>query len=515
MKWFPSQIVDILFGFEKGLSTESLRNLVVSDNRFSGLPIDDLEKLYHFINAENKLFFDWIKLQTDVEKLLAGNIPLKIFEDSFNWQKHSLFEKFQEFFSVFFVESWSEIKTLTLNNQERCRILSFFNLLPENQHLVYEQQLFGPIEHTIKAKLINQSALNLESELLMLTDEICNSDIISCLNQLSKASYALKINYVDNILKLADHPACSARLLYRIVQQLKTLNINPEHQQSIFNIEQNLKKGKLLSPKSKKITWKSLVLPLGLTLLFVMIYTFIKLFDNQHEKIDTTLFQQSSLEFFTVEERKQIDSLLKTKTKKQSFVHLKDQYLWTQTPVNLVLRESLKNKRMERLYNDWLLDAEIKSMFGDSCEKKNNKSTFPGIKELKQLSGNKALWIKNDSDYEVYCFVFDNEKNGSIYAEIISKKSQLKLKVNQGQYFLFVAGNEISSYNRLKNTGNIDQPSSTFNHHFCRTDENLLESLANIYQFRFPLEKDNKLLLVGDQSSVFSVVDLNGILSVE
>ena len=116
------------------------------------------------------------------------------------------------------------------------------------------------------------------------------------------------------MLNLFDHPHCTHRLGYRIVTKLHALDLNPEHQAKLKNIEAELKSGQLLQGKIKakrRVNYRQIV---SLTLLVGLIFLAYTIFNTKTEVPNNDdLNTASSFEKFTKEERMQLDSLLRSR----------------------------------------------------------------------------------------------------------------------------------------------------------------------------------------------------------
>ncbi len=471
------------------------------------------------LNEQTLVFFQWVEQDKGLLSILEGKYPNQPFKDHFYWIEHALSTDFQRFLSPFLcpaaLKFRNESNTTTLFN-----LFSYLQLLPSDDRLVVEQELFKNTKERISNALKNSQNAVSENQLLEITEDICSTDIIGIVGQLSRSSYHTKVWYIDEILKLFKHSACSARLAYRIIQRLKELELNPEHQTSIAEIEKELTTGQILADRKKtkrnsRVTLKRLGTAVLLIGLIVSVYFIVNY--KEEQEINPDLDLASSFEQFSKDERKQIDSLLRSQRQDSLFTEEdQDQYLWAQgSGVSLTLRKPLRNERMEELYNDWLLDAQLfEKGIMDSCKhvNANKRFQFDQVKSTDQLKGSQPTAIRNESEYSVYIFVFDEQKNGSIYSTVLKEDKTISLDLTTGQHLLFITGNNLTEFKKPSGAGIGELPSKNFDHHFCDTDFNLSLSMNTIYKLAFPQKGSNKLLLSGDDVSSFVVADLYGIL---
>ena len=521
MKFIPlSELKQLTATFGNVMEEEGRMNIIEhftaqqNDNgTYSSIEIIELVRS---LTPEKIVFLGWIDQNSDLVQLLKGKLPTKEFKDSYFWLEHSLFSGFSAFLNPFLVKTclaFREEKSLIHLH----RLFSFLPLMRIDERIVVEQELFKNIDSLTKELLLLSEKARNDSELLPLTEQICSAEIIDIINHLSRASYHLKVGYIDKVLNLFDHPHCTPRLGYRIVTKLHALDLNPEHQAKLKNIEAELKSGQLLQGKIKpkrRVNYRQIV---SLTVLVGLIFLAYTVFNTKTEDTNNDdLNTASSFEKFNKEERMQLDSLLRSiRGSIDENQDDRDKYLWSQgNGTSLTLRSSLQNKRMEELYADWLIDAMLNENGAyDSCGTAKNNSTnflFPGVKKAGELIGKEDVYIQNNSEYSIYVFIFDDYKNGMVYSQLFKKSETIHLKLTTGNNLLFVAGKNMVKYTLPKNASNV--PSQRFDHHFCEVDDNFKESLNTIYKLAKPKKGQNKLMLSGDSTNYFVVADLYGIL---
>lgn len=507
---------------EVATEREKIKNALSSEEGLleaSGYSRTEILEMLTLVDDQSRVFLQWIEQDKELLAILEGRAPKQVFQDHFHWIGHALAAPFAQFLTPFLSSAALKFREESNTKTLLC-LFSYLKLLPPDDQLVVEQELFKGIKIRLLQSLSFKQNAQTEEELLSITETVCSSEIVGIIGELSRSSYHSKVWYVDEMLTFFKHPACTARLAYRIIQRLNELELNPEHQNAIKEIETNLKTGQILVQKqNKKKNFRPTIRQIVSIVLFSgLIFTIYYIFTYQEKTINNPdLNLASSFEQFSKEERKQIDSLLRSQRQDQATEeNAMDQYLWTQgSGVSLTLKKPLENKRMEELYNDWLLDARLfeKGLI-DSCKnvEKTNSFQFKGVKSTDELKGDQMTAVRNESEYSVYVFVFDEQTNGGIYSKLLKKDQTVSLNLKTGQFILFIAGNNLTKFTKPSGLGSDELPSAQFDHHFCDVDFNLSLSLNTLYIFKFPHKGSNKLMLSGDQFSSFEVADLYGIL---
>lgn len=477
--------------------------------------IDSVSK----ITDRNCVFYQWIEQEKNLLAILEGRVPEFSFQDRFHWVDHTLFTDFTDFLSPFLVSGLMKYRD-TKDFQQLKKIFSFLVLLPKDNRSVLEQELFrSPKEYIVDHLKQLQNCKN-ENDLLHIIDNVSSDDLIAIIDLLSRSSYHVKVWYIDEVLAVLNHPSCTARLAYRIVQRLKKLELNPEHQSKIIEIENELKSGELLNKASDLPLYKRLRIKQIMRFAFFICLLIVAYFIIQYDPTSITekdLGTVSSFEDFSLDERKQLDSLLRLNSNATQSEDIdQDQYMWTQgNGISLSLRKSLKNKRMESLFSDWLLNADLHNKgLVDSCAvfKQKTAHYYPDVHATKEMLGKEETMIRNESTYSVYVFIFEEFSNGKIYSVLIPSETSVALKLSKDQYLFFVAGNNLAPFIAPKGVPESELPSKEFTHHFCDVDMNFAESLGSFYKLSSPKKDHNKLLITGDSNTFFLVTDLYGIL---
>lgn len=521
-------------GFSFDLSTDELRDnfirkvdaisekgsIHISEKTY---PFEDVRSFLLSLDSNKIVYLDWIEQHKDLKTLLLGITPAHEFIDAFKWKEHALFAEFSHFLSSFLSPELLFYKD-EHSLEKLHRVFSYCPLLPKDERTVVEQLMFKTQKEKITALQPKLAEAKSEKELTTLLQEFCNDDLIGIVNLLSRSSYASKVWYVDQLLSVIQQQACTVRLANWILKQLEKIVLNPEHLERITDLKKELSKGKIRVKNSNLSKQRGLSLKTIFGFAFVTLLIGFSTWIILKKPFSTPkedLFQTSTAyEQFTKEERKKIDSLLREIQKENS---PQSNEIDTHQPlmgsgISMSIRVPFSNSRMERLYQDLLIDAELQEKgLIDTCtvftELKISKTTYNGVTSAKSRKASVSLLLKNESAYDCYIFNFEEKKGGKIYSTILKKGTSTEIKMNPKEYVLFVPGNDLGQFIAPKNASEL--PSADFDHHFCTVDMNYGEALLNLYTLENPGSGKNKLLISGDLKGYFSVIDLYGVLELK
>jgi hypothetical protein len=185
--------------------------------------------------------------------------------------------------------------------------------------------------------------------------------------------------------------------------------------------------------------------------------------------------------------------------------------------IDLVLRKEYKNKKMESIYNDLVLDSEVKENYPDSSCSDPNSTLLEATKlfkinSLKSKTGMYTAVVRNESGYGIILYVAENTKEGTVQASYIKPNETIEFKINKFNTLLIVAGNQYQAFFAPKGAKEDELPSDAFIQHFCDTDQNYAETINTGYQFMHPRQGKNKFMVMGAKSGYVHLVDVHGVL---
>ncbi len=483
---------------------------------------DEVKEFIQSLDAKKLVFLDWVELNKDILLVLQGQFPKHRFQDTHKWLGHTLFSEFQRFLAPYLQQSFLALGQTS--SQENLAILfSFTSLLPEDERMFMEQTLYKSIQIKLDESREHIARATTEKELLETIQPLCNASIIGVINQLSRSSYATKLAYVDYLLWTIKQNACSVRLANWILKELEKISLNPEHQEKIDALKKDLQQGRIKMKNSliqSRNHWtRSQIISVGMVAVIVAVVIWIVLEKPFSKTNDEPFNTATSYQQFTKSERKKIDSLLRQiqQTHAPEEVEIDPNRSILGNGISMALRTPFHNKRMEALYQDFLIDADLHDQgLVDSCatfpKKSANSHFYKDVKNALNRKGKIETLFKNEAVYDVYLIVFEDMKKGKVFSTLIKSNETVELKLNSYDHLIFVAGNDLGIFNAPK--GASELPSADFDHHFCTTDINYAESLRSIYYLSRPQAGKNKFLLSGDKGGYFSVIDLYGVLEV-
>lgn len=467
-------------------------------------------------NPENIVFYGWISYNTALLNMLTGNGKLEMYDDAFGHLIHQLSESYQRFLSPYLSEkllkySGTEDESILVN------VFSFVELLDNDHRAVVESQLFRVIENKIEHLKKSSKNYKTEQELIDNIKPLCSENIIDIVNYLSKASYALKLNYVDVILSFIRVKTCTVRFANWILKQMELVKLNREHEYKILDLRHELKSGELTVHNHGKgrtpIRWKNVM-----SVLFILIIgggvTYLIVYKPFSDVGTPELSNETSFKQFSKEERIQIDSLLR---QMDGNIRSEDLNLDQGTPIlgqstMLTLRSPFENKNMEAIYQDLIKDAEIQSQgYIDSCSTSKAYVARKGDKDLSKNKGTVAAMIRNESEFDAIIYVAESSQNGNVFSMFLKKGTTKIFEFDKGNTITIIAGNSFQKYTAPKTSG-YDLPSKLYTHHFCETDPNYRESINTSYRLASDNLKKVKFLLTGKRSGYFNVLDLKNVL---
>jgi len=468
--------------------------------------------------AENVVFYGWVSYNTALLKMLTGDQRIDNYEDSFGHLLHQLAEGYQRFLSPYLSENLLKFAG-NENPQILVQLFSFMQLLDKDHRAVVEAQLFRPISDRLDGLKAELKQVDSEQGLIDLLKPLCSDEIIDSVNFLSRASYALKLNYVDQLLNSLRSKSCTIRFANWVLKQMEKVELNREHEYKILDLRRELHSGELKVQNHGKgrtpIRLKNIATAVALlSIIGLVIYIIaFKPFSNIEEP---ELNNETSFKQFSKEERKQIDSLLR---QIDGNIRPEDLNVDQAAPIignssMLTLRVPFENQKMEEIYQDLVKDAEIQLQgLADSCSIATAFVQRKGLIDLEKNKGNVAAMMRNDSEFDVIVYVAEKNKNGSV-ASLFLKKGETKIfEFSEGNTLMVVAGNSFQKFNTPKTSG-ADLPSKIYTHHFCETDANFRESINTSYSLTTDNLKKVKFLLTGDQSGYFHLLDLKNVLEI-
>ena len=469
-------------------------------------------------NPSAPIYFGWVEQVKPLFDLLTGEPEWHRFEDKSHHLDHKFGGGYKKFISPFVAEQL--VKRSKENDQELEYAFSFTILLDVDHCATVEDQLYKSIRSRVET-LVHRS-LNYESEqdLINDTSPLCSDEIKACVNYLSRASYATRLGYVDDILSVIRSKACTVRYANWILKQMEDVQLNPEHEHKIYDLRKDLRKGELevknVAKGKTPIRWSAIitvlvvVLVVGSALYLMIAQPFSKVEDED------PFTNNSSFTQFTIEERKKIDSLLREVSGQPRPEEIEIDPMnpiYTGGPT-LTLRKEFNNENMEQVYQDLFLDAELKDNYPvDSCTQLADTSIrLSGAMDLAGKSGSIQAMLKNESGYDIQLIVASSQKQGVIYSMYVKDGTTHTFKLDLRNTVMIVAGKDYAAFKAPNGAQSEELPSENFNVHFCDTDVNYRETINTAYRVISSNGGKAKFMVTTAQTGYVHLVDLNQIL---
>ena len=336
-----------------GLNPLDDKELFVSKVIAANLEETETRIVIDFVNAQTKqtsVFNAWIEQHVELKSLLISGKVAAVFIDKFKWKQHQFFDDFQSYISPFF-------DVLLLRNnvsnslEDWTKIYSYFELIEKDHRFFLEQKcytiakieldkLFNSIENQLDRK-------QFESEINILL----SPSILDLHSYLSQASNRLKIDFIERVLSLFKHPFCTAKLANWVLLQLQKMRLNEQQITSLSEIKTAIISGEYIFNEPvverKKTVFKRIYRFYLLAFLIVAFLIFVYKYDFSLKP--ELIHEGSALKYFSVKERKEIDSVIRSMDSIPKLVSIPDYY---GSGMTVFIRQSFKNKVVEKLFID-------------------------------------------------------------------------------------------------------------------------------------------------------------------
>jgi hypothetical protein len=525
-KYIPIKVLNSFLGYQQvhelqnfSLSLSKLEEKYSSGEKlvFNGkmFSFAEIEAFLKTIQGEEQVvFIQWIEVNRNLLETISSNLILKNDFLVENYKEHFLFPKFKKFISGFLYPNIIHDFENKKEN-EFLLISSYISILDYENSFVLQDKFVKKfkvdwlkIEEEIKK-------ISHEKELIKCVGNYFSDQKIEILNHFTKEFYHSKIELFEQGTELFKHSATTNRIAFWLIKQLKKMFLNAEHQQKTNEIYLSIKNGentyfKRVPVASRSINFKRILLYiLGISVLIFFLFFFI-----EKNKFEVKEEVKSTFSHFSKEERIHMDSIIKSIKKREvqddeefdtgkSYLHL------SQVNIEIENREEFKNQRLEKfIQNELKLQDLIVQGTVDSCQKLKEKSLnsikLYGFNALKKNIGNKKMFFKNESSYQILILNFENSIQGKVYFHILNPKDELEFLCQTQSDFIFLPGNNfgkiILNQQENENLSNL--------YHFCFTDENYDAQLLISYKLKNASQEIVKVLFNETKYKEFYILDL-------
>lgn len=483
-------------------------------NALNSSSLNELEKqeICGFLSVQTQqtlIFNAWIEQHGELKSLLTSGNVNNLFADKFKWKQHQFFTAFQSYISPFF-----DVLLLKNNDfklaDEWTIIFSFFELIEKEYRFYLEQKCYSFVKIELD-KLFN-SIENLldrkkfESEL----NSLLSPSVLALHSYLSLSSNRLKIDFVERVLSLFKHPLCTSKLANWVLLQLKKLKLNDQQINSLNEIKAAIISGEYVFKEpeieQKKIVFKRVYGFYSLAILIVAFLIFVFKYDFSMKP--ELIYEGSALKYFSVKERKEIDSVIRSMDSIPKLVSNTDYYGFGMT---VFIRQPFKNKVTEKLFIDLETDRDLHysatfdTLFKTKVDELKSL-VLASTKSLVTKKNGETFEFKNESEYVILLICWEEKSGGQTYTRVVSPQSTIQTKIAKEDYFLMLPGFDFGRI-PLEN----DTSFKLLDYHFGTIDFNFESALQNFYVLKSPQLGTNKVLFVGKKGEVVEVMDANAV----
>ena len=496
-----------------GLDPHSHANELVQ--KFSEFSIEsftqqDLEAFLSIQNLQTKVFNSWIEQLPGLKELLSTGKTLVLFKDTFKWSEHQSFGDFQRYVAPFFSIILQNKNQIDFDENGKC-VFSYLPLISLDARTDIEQTLFYHLQKKLDLhfeRLLQSKNLETFYEEMVF---LLGDDVFFILNHLSRNSHGVKVQFTERIISFFSHNYCHAKSANWMLNRLQLLDLNEKQKESLSEIRQKLKAGSIRFAFKEKSKSK---FPLRLWLSVVVIALILAgggvLLTMDFSMPPNLIHEGSALKYFSVKERKEIDSVLRTMNVQPE---LPDESYGNYSGVSIALRKPYANDLAEAIYRELELEMSLHFQQGFDSSKVFTKAEIAklAIKKVESLSQTKlgdAVEINNTSDYDFMVLAWDEEEDGNVHCGFIASKTKIQFKLKNGSHCMLVPGLRFAAIptNQQKNFRYLQA-------HFQNIDFNFEQYVQNPMQFLYPSGSLNKLLIEGKTGEVIYVNDVKGAFS--
>ena len=469
------------------------------------------KELVDFVNLQTQqtsIFNSWIEQHEELEELLISGKVSKPFKDKLKWKQHQLFTNFQKYVSHFFDLKLTQNKTeFTFENWSN--VFSFFELMTKDQCFYIEQKCYDQVKDKLDIEF-NSIKNQLDGRLFesKFNALLCDS-VLEIHSFLSPNSNTLKIEFIERVFVLFKHPFCTAKLANWVLLQLQKMKLNQQQLESLAGIKSSIKTGEYAFKESVQVQEKSVTkstLVFGFLAISLIAFLFF-VFNYDFSMKPEFIHEGSALKYFSVKERKEIDSVIRSM---DSIPKLESDPSYYGSGLSVYVRQAFENSIAEKLYSDLETDRDLHyaavydtSLSLDLTEQK--KSTLRNTSILTNRKAANTIELKNGSEYTLLILCWEDRPSGKCYSLVQSPKTTVTFKAFKEDHFFILPGFDFGKIPPKQSVNFKIQ-----NYHFGTIDFNFESALQQFLVLKSPLSTKNKVLITGSKGEVIEVVDANG-----
>lgn len=458
----------------------------------------DLETFIFTIQQENGIiFYDWVLTDSGLKSLLIDGV-ISTHTPVNKHSGHLLEKEFHAFLTPFLSVALKESLRESAHSadfQLFTTLLQYALLLQESEQLMIQNDVKRTVQSFFEDRFLLPDQLSEEGilhQLSFLKDE----SFVACMNLFDKSLYSFKISFLKRLELFSEHPNATSFVLQVFRKNLMRLNLNPGHKEELegFLSESTKVKANRFSQR-KRSQLMRFGLPLLLIGLFCALIVGLINWGNGTSVPKVVVRNQSGLDSLTADELRAVDTLLGMNLSKEDLQLERDEADdMLLIPSFVFPSVVIKNTIAKALHSSMVKDYGIQenSYFNDPCQPvplpEYSQVNYEHVLMVDQLSG-PFHKIKNESEYQVYVLVFDNDVGGKLFGKLVPAGGAMSVGLKTGQFLFFYIGKEMSRFNPAKEFNNgygsiqtAKEVDPSFVFHYCMMDYHSLTQLGKIYQ---------------------------------
>ncbi|MCF8220016.1 MAG: hypothetical protein K9I97_00890 [Cryomorphaceae bacterium] len=277
----------------------------------------------------------------------------------------------------------------------------------------------------------------------------------------------LRIDFIERALQRINSPLCSSATAGFMLSKLRSIPCPEAVKGAIDEAWIRFQKGQLnIQKKDKKkgILNRPLLVRLSAGVLGIVVVFFIVNWIFARDDGATPIAPNSSLVYFTRNERIFIDTTLKRYKPLRSTVSLSS----NSTGLAYQIRQAFVNKKGEALYTS--LSKGLNDFYYNPRPLKDStvENTLEGTSSLTEFDGKAILKCKNASAYDVLLIAFNEQTSSPVYSLRIRTGTTEQFQLSKGTQVLILPGKEFS--------GSVHLPFNVWDYNFD-------QGLQQVYTF--------------------------------
>jgi hypothetical protein len=448
-------------------------------------------------SQEFVLFMDWAEQEGPLAGILDKSGPLIAFQNRTKVTDHALFGRFQSFITPFLFPRLNERLKNTQPETWQAG-LSYLVLLQEREADLLQNTIYEQLKARYEQLEIKIREARTEDDLHRALHTFLTPQLIATLNLFTSSFYRVKTIWISILKQVAHHKAGTNRVVLYLINELKPLQLNPDHQKELREAEREIRIGAVRVDK-RPFPWTRTLVFSGLGLLVTGLLAVIWMLPSQPERDKPQ--EKTAFMDFTVRERKTIDSLLQhIKMERRHDENVVDGSDMDYVGEELVVNIPWENQDVEYIVSQWE-EKDTVSRTPDPAFSKKETRPFPMTEPLGEKNGSIRAKFQNDTEISVLVMVFKDRADEWVYSQYIEKGAVASFKLYPDEHLIVVPGSKVPKH---LNAGGLP---------FEQVDSRFFEHLRNDYVVDELSPKHIKLVWKQLNNYDFYLLDISGALN--